>query len=151
MIMTELNEELIREIHNFINYEADNDKGTLTITWDYNNKKINKLMLSEFNGLFLPNDNYFNGLWINEVKTLFNWNKGKSTNIALCHYVFNGKIVVFRYTKNEYNIHNIKIDENGYLCVKPFNDNNIRSNEFVKCNCLYNELLDDENLSYILK
>ena len=131
-------------------YEIIHEQQKIIVNWDYDNDYINSLMTKEFNEMFLTCEYYFNGSWVNELKRAFNWKMGNNIGISTHHYVFVGKIVISQFQNVSDDMFNLKIDENGFLCVKPFRDN-IRMHTFVRCNCMYNYLLDEENSPYIFK
>lgn len=140
----------ISNLHEYMEYEIIPEQQKIIVYWNYENNYINSLMTNEFNELFLTNDYYFNGMWANEMKKMFNWKMGKTIGISTHHYVFVGKIVISQFQNVSDDMFNLKIDENGFLCVKPFRDN-VRMHTFVRCNCMYNDLLDEENTPYIFK
>jgi hypothetical protein len=143
----------VYNLHEHYEYEFLHDQNKIRIYWNYDNLTLDTLMANEHNIICYPETYYFNGSWVDIVKRLFSWEKGTDLGISMYHYVFAGEIVIFRVrclgtVCTDW--YNIKIDHDGYLCVKPF-VGNTRQNEFVKCNCMYNDNLKQENDTYILK
>lgn len=134
-------------LHNYVNCQISL-VDTVTVSWDTSNTKIHDLMLNE--GLYRKNDGVRNCLWLNELKKAIKWEQGRvcyfyaivNTTQTLLHvYSVSGDT-----DRNLY----VKIDEDGYLMVKKII---ISSNDsiFEKVNCVYNDLLDEEYNSYVLK
>ena len=137
-------------LHEYMIYEVIAEKQNINIYWDCENTQLNDLIEGEFNELLMPHENYFNGMWVNQVKDMVEWEVGKNVGFSLDHYMIMNKVVIFQFKYLTYDKYNIIIDDRGYLCVKPI-DNNFRSQYFVRCNCLYNDLLDQETTPYIFK
>jgi hypothetical protein len=38
--------------------------------------------------MFKPHENYFNGMWVNEVKDLFRWKRGTKIGLSIHHYIY---------------------------------------------------------------
>jgi hypothetical protein len=125
-------------------YNIFPEKERCVITWDNTNEELNTLMKNE-NSLLINPVYYSNALWVNEIKRVLGWEVGKSFDIAM--YYIPSKLIVYK-TNNIVNSF-VKIDENGYLLVREINKQ--LNLTFERCNCLYNDLLDEENSPYILK
>jgi hypothetical protein len=135
--------------HKYINYELIHENRQLVIFWDVSNKQLDVFMNQEIDMLYEV-DHYLNGMWIEKIKEIFDWEKGLNVGFFMSYYTNSGRIIAFQHKYSGFNTHNKKIDENGYFCVKPFVDNK-RLDEFVRCNCMYNDILDQELLPYVMK
>ena len=141
----------VNNLHNHLRYETFPETQTLIINWDCENIQMNELITNEYNMLYVSGSHYFNGLWVNEIKKLFHWDFDKTIDVNICHLEHIGKIVIFQYADNlNYDSYTLKIDENGYLFSRPIRIGT-PLNEFVKCDCLYNDEIDRENNVYTLK
>jgi hypothetical protein len=134
-------------LHNYVNCQISL-VNTVTVSWDTSNTKIHDLMLNE--GLYRKNDGVRNCLWLNELKKAIKWKQG-----SVCYFyaiVNTAQTLLHVYSVSgdtDRNLY-VKIDEDGYLMVKKII---ISSNDsiFEKVNCVYNDLLDEEYNSYVLK
>jgi len=134
-------------LHQYISYTLKPKINTIIINWDTTNNKLNKLMRKE-NLYLLSKDFYSNSMWVEEMKNLLQWEKGKTFAICLYSGVDIGKMTLYLINYPEsYNYRYLKIDENGYLMMKI----NTEEETFKRCNCLYNDLLDEETRTYIFK
>jgi hypothetical protein len=142
--MNSAREIVVSNLHEHIIYNIFPEKERCILNWDTRNNDLNTLMKNE-NSLLLNQEYYSNALWINEIKRVLGWGIGKSYDIVICYIP--SQIVVYK-TVNILNSF-VKIDENGYLLVRqPFKQLHLT---YERCNCLYNDLLDEENLPYTLK
>ena len=131
----------IYNLHEFIQYDIIPETHRLMITWDKTNYTLNALICNE-NSLIFDNNYYKNSLWVNEMKRILEWEEGKSFNISM-YLDINKHTKIYIY-ETHYTF--LKIDENGYLLIKP-----PMTETFKRCHCLYNDLLDEENTLYIMK
>lgn len=142
--MNSVREISLSNLHEHIIYNIFLEKERCILNWDTRNNELNTLMKNE-NSLLLNQEYYSNALWINEIKRVLGWDVGKSFDIVI--YYIPSQIVVYK-TVNILNSF-VKIDENGYLLLRqPFKQLQLT---YERCNCLYNDLLDEENLPYTLK
>ena len=135
-------------LHEYLSYRVIKEYNKLEIHWDGTNPRLNYLMnIEELGGS--SQDHFTNSLWVNEMKKMMKWEEGKS--IGMWRYIFiqPGKMVIFVIEASIFNYRYLKIDESGYLFLKQ--DDDIQNQTFIKCNCLYNDILDDEKDIYILK
>ena len=135
-------------IHEYFSYQITEKLNTVIVSWDTKNKKIHELMLNE--DLFFRKDRDKNCLWLNEVKRVINWKQGRVFYLYANINLQQSKLNVYSVKpSNSYQNMYVKIDEDGYLMVKK----NILLNDdiFEKVNCVYNDLLDEEYNSYVLK
>ena len=138
-MMNAASEITVYNLHEYITYTILPESRRLVITWDKSNRILNTLICNE-NSLIFNKGYYKSCLWVNEMKRILEWVQGKSFNISM-YYDGNYKIHIY-----ETNSTFLKIDENGYLMVKPPN-----TKTYDLCNCLYNDLLNEENSPYTMK
>jgi hypothetical protein len=139
-----MNQINLYNVYDFVTYEHDLEKKLLRITWDKDNEAINRIMITEC----YQSHNKIRGFyWIDELKRITGWCLGDKILVIGCshdngwiriYWVFNSVAYV------DYNI----IDSDGYFYKRDYNLDN---HPFTKINCLYNDLMDDEMLPYILK
>ena len=133
-------------VHEYVNYQVLM-LNTVIITWDTTNKKIHDLMRRE--ELFRKNNRAKNCLWLNEVKRVWNWKQGEEMYLYIQINIQKTRFVVYTVEPNTRRNVCIKIDENGYLRVKKIIS--LDDTIFEKINCVYNDLLDEEDEPYVLK
>ena len=148
--MATINAIGVDTLHDHYTYEILHEQQKILLKWDAKNIPLNQLMSNEHSMSCDPEIYYFNGMWIDIIKSVFEWENGIEFGISMYHYVQFGTLVIYKLKNIGFKYYNFKIDEDGYFCVKPFRDS-IRQDNYVRCNCLYNDLLDDENKPYILK
>ena len=132
----------VYNLESFIRYTLLPEKQMLFITWDKSNYILNTLICNE-NSLMFKNDYYKSASWVNEIKKILEWEQGKSFNISM---YLDKNTIPYRIVIYETYLTFLKIDEDGYLMIKPPN-----SETYELCNCLYNDLLTEENSAYVLK
>ena len=147
-MMDTSNEINVYNLNDFVTYERPPERNILKITWVHSNVELTNLMIRE-NSIIGRKDCYTNSLWVNEMKNILMWEEGKSFNVIIYRrFQDNNKLIIkesgalqptsrFAY---------LKIDENGYLMIKP-----PLVETFDRCNCLYNDLWDEERGPCILK
>jgi hypothetical protein len=135
--------------HNYIDYEIIPEQRKLVISWDITNKQMDIFMNQEIDMLYEVN-HYLNGMWIDKIKNAFQWERGINLGFFMSYYTNSGRIIVFQHKYSGFDTHNKKIDEDGFFCVKPFVDNR-RLDKFIRCNCMYNDILEEKLLPYIIK
>ena len=137
----------IYNLYNYIEYEYDKECKTLHISWNHTNRRINNLMIAERN----PYEKMkYNCLWVEKLKECISWEMGNIIKIQI-RSNYDGRFCVV-VIDDEYRLPICiyeEINEDGYLYISPFTDK--FSPVLEKCNCLYNDLLDEENQPYILK
>jgi len=138
----------ISNVYDYVSYYYDDEQEVLCVFWDFNNKKLDSFMFEEttcFN--YSHNiEKKFSCLWVDELKKRINYNIGDK----IPFYVISNPGSFFVFIKNNIDTTFIfeEIGEDGYLYVSPYGD--IVYPSLYKCNCLYNDSLDDES-HYILK
>jgi hypothetical protein len=132
----------------YVRYNAIKREKKLEILWDGTNKQLNYLMMIE--ELYISSINHFtNSLWVNEIKTMMDWKDGESISVWRYTFIQPGKMIIFVINPSIFNSRYLKIDENGYLLLKT--DDDLQNQTFIRCNCLYNDIIDEEKEPYILK
>jgi hypothetical protein len=145
----------IYELYNDIVYEYYPETKILRLTWDKTNTSLHTLMKKE--RLPYQSELKYNALWVGELKRCVNWEEGKELKIVIkdiskCH-------------DNEFIIQVLDdvchsafiyemIDKEGYLRVRNYGIKRCIHNyeEYMKrVNCVYNEIVEQENQLYILK
>lgn len=140
----------VNTLHDHYTCDIIHEHQKIVLKWDSTDLLLNSLMSNEHSMACYPEKYYFNGLWIDIIKDVFDWEKGVEFGISMYHYVHNGVLIIYKLKNIGIDYYNFKIDEDGYFCVKPFRGS-IRLDNYVRCNCMYNYLLDDDNKPYILK
>ena len=140
-MMDAASEITVYNLHEYITYTILPERQRLVITWDKSNRILNTLICNE-NSLMFNKGYYKSCLWVNEMKRILEWEQGKSFNISM---YLDGNSIPYKIHIYETNFTFLKIDENGYLMVKP------PSREtYELCNCLYNDLMNEEYSPYIM-
>ena len=118
------------------------------ITWDESNNQLHSLMNNEYS-VYHSGENYTNSMWVNEMKKVINWKQGQSIMISIYLYPLPTQMAI--YLINPYAIHYayLVINEDGYLMLKLASSS--RKEDLKRCNCLYNDLLDETMEPYIFK
>ena len=146
-----MDEVSIYNIYDYVNYEFKNN--ILYIRWDPVNKHINDLLFKEripYNYAY-TNKYLYSCDWVNELKRHISWENGQKVYIRVVS-PSDGEIRVIIYDNLPVSLVFEVINEDGYL----FTPANIRyTNVFdyslERCNCVYNNILDEENQPYIFK
>ena len=145
--METLNEINIYNLNEFVTYDRIPERKMMTVNWESSNTELTNLMCRE-NSVIGRSDYYTNSLWVNEMKNILMWEEGKSFNIIIYKRFDDNKLIIQEnvtfHPESRYAY--LKIDENGYLMIKlPL------LQKFNRCNCLYNDLWDQERSPYTLK
>ena len=140
----------IYNLYDYVRYEYENN--ILKIIWDYTNPVIHALMTLEKQPYFFAGETtkYSCG-WITELKKRISWINGVPIYIHIMYHK-DGKFWVKVFDKKPDCIICEKIDENGYLLSvsHSFYDECL-NRSLYRCDCVYNDILDDENQHYIFK
>jgi hypothetical protein len=139
--MTEIN---IFNVYDFVTYEYDITKCRMIVTWDKRNKSINKIMETEWYQSITRKNGCF---WVEKLKEITNWCEGDIINI-LPPFPNNGAMYIAWEFNRTLSARQTVILGDGYFYTRDYKQD---YNPFVKVNCLYNDLLDDEIMSYVLK
>jgi hypothetical protein len=89
-------------------------------------------------------------MWVNQLKEMINWKEGET--ICMWKYIYSnpGKMTVSVIVDpDNFQYRYLKVDENGYLFVKMNTDPENQC--FRRCNSVYNNMIDEEKVSYVLK
>ena len=138
----------VHTLNEFIHYHIFPESRQIVITWDTSNDELNYLMRNEYR--FLGSSEYYNNsLWVNEMKKVIGWDFGMCFILEIHSYLTNERLVIqISSGRNNISSYSLRIDEYGYLGICP-NYNNYM--EYIRCHCLYNDMLDEENEPYVLK
>jgi hypothetical protein len=138
----------ICNVYDYVSYQFEDN--ILSISWDIKNDEVHSFMIEEANPYSNEYDNtsLFSCMWVEELKKRISWKLGDKIYIKL-KYVVKGNFRVIVSNEPMTGFIYEEIREDGYLYTAPFGE------EFLpvlqKCNCVYNELLDQDIESYILK
>ena len=126
--------------------QAEDYANCIIVEWDYENKKLNKLMEKEYRNEV--GDKKKNLLWLNKVKEVANWKVGETIyinqkNFAGCFEAYWSK------DKNSC-LNDIIIEPTGYVCMKTCNlytmtweadtDERIKNLFYIRVESKYNDL-----------
>ena len=138
----------VYNLNDYTQYEIFCENQTrIVMKWDGTNPQLTTLMNNEY-FLLKKNTEYVSSLWVDDFKKVNNWEPGK--RMCLSAVKFGSSMILYQVKLVFLPFSYLVIDENGYLLFKK--QNNDRIQEFERCNCLYNDLLDEENNGlYILK
>jgi hypothetical protein len=140
--MSEIN---LHNVYDFVTYEYNLLIQILFVKWDKNNEVINNLMEKEGYQSLTEKRGF---LWIYKLKEITNWSDGDIINIIGSFTHNNGRLTItweFNKTKSA---RHILILGDGYFYKRDYKQD---YKPLVKVECLYNELMDDMALSYVLK
>lgn len=144
-MMTNISVINIYNLYDYVDYDYDKEHKTLHIFWNHTNKCINDLMIAERNPY---EKKVYNCLWVEKLKECISWEMGNKIKIQI-RSNYNGRFCV-TIIDDEYRLCIYEeIGEDGYLYISSFTDS--FSPILEKCNCLYNNSLDEMNDLYILK
>ena len=140
--MSEIN---LHNVYDFVTYEHDLLIQVLFVKWDKNNEVVNNLMENEGYQSLTEKRGF---LWIDKLKEITNWSDGDIINIIGSFPHNNGRLTItweFNKTKSA---RHILILGDGYFYKRDYKQD---YKPLVKVECLYNDLMDDNVLPYILK
>jgi hypothetical protein len=136
----------IYNLDEYLHYEVVPESQQIVITWDTDITELNYLMRYEY--IKLNSTEYLtSSMWVNELKKIWNWEQGKTFTLVLYSYLTRERIVIQLCERN-LPAFSLRINEDGYLTI--CNDSH-ESKEYIRCHCLYNDLLDEELDPYVMK
>lgn len=139
----------VYNLHEYLSFKVFERIEKIEIRWDGRNKRLNYLMANE--DLLLNSKGYItNSMWVNQLKEMMNWKEGET--ICMWKYIYStpGKMTVSVIVDpDNFQYRYLKVDENGYLFVKM--DIDPENQGFRRCNSVYNDMIDEEKVSYVLK
>ena len=134
-------------------YKNNQYENALYIYWDSSNPKLTSLMNHELSiyRQYEYEKVKFNAAWVEKIKECAEWTRGQVINFNIDR-LGNGmsKFVIY----GDFNrvLNPIQINGDGYLCLPYYERFPEYTNSiYIKCNCLYNDLLDEEYSQYTLK
>jgi len=147
-----MDEVTIYNIYEHVNYEFINN--ILKIRWNPKNLAVNEIMILE-RSVFLvtyTHQQTVSCCWVNELKRVTGWKNGDTIYFQSVVYK-EGLIEIVIRLMVGMGIGMEMIDENGYLLTKHFkcSGDGYYDEAKKKCECIYNDLVDEELTPYILK
>jgi hypothetical protein len=147
--MNKMEDINVYNLHEHLSFNVFRQIQKIEIRWDGRNKRLNYLMANE--DLLLNSKGYIsNSMWVNQLKEMMNWKEGET--ICMWKYIYStpGKMTVSVIVDpDNFQYRYLKVDENGYLFVKM--DIDPENQGFRRCNSVYNDMIDEEKVSYVLK
>jgi hypothetical protein len=140
--MSEIN---LHNVYDFVTYEYNLLIQVLCVKWDKNNEVVNNLMENEGYQSLTEKRGF---LWIDKLKEITNWSDGDIINIIGSFPHNNGRLTITWEFNKKKSAQHILILGDGYFYKRDYKQDYI---PFVKVDCLYNDLMDDTVLPYILK
>jgi hypothetical protein len=151
----------IDNMYDYVTYEYDVDNKVMNIFWDNNNIELNKLMIGDMECFTYKHEDKkkYSCLWINEFKKYTDYQEGDKIPFQVkfkygFFHIFVNYDIDRKFIMEE-------IREDGFLYICPFGDvlsyiqgtsiTNDLHPTLNKCNCLYNDYMDENNHHYILK
>lgn len=145
----------IYNLYDNVTYEYYEDTKSLRVSWNRKNICVHNFMKHERIPYIVGKK--YNAYWIDVIKRCGNWVKGcvlklliKDISKCNCNE-FIVQVLDDGYSGYIWEL----IDEEGYLCIRQYgtvvrNINNYK--EYMKqCDCVYNEMVHQEEKPYILK
>lgn len=144
--MTEIN---IHTIYENVTFEYI--PNVLKITWDPTILDVNDIMILE-RSIFLVHytqQQKASCCWVDELKRVVDWKSGEVIYFQGMAYREGLLEIIISPVSNGMDM----IDKDGYLFIRDFKSNGdgYFINSQKKCDCIYNDLLDEDTGSYILK
>lgn len=157
-----INQEIaIYNMYDYVTYEYDENNKVLGIFWDNNNIELNKLLIGDMDCFTYKHDDNkkYSCLWIDELKKYIDYREGDRIPFQIklkygYFHIFVNSDIDRKFIFEE-------IREDGFLYICPFGDvlsylqgTPITSELYPtlnKCNCLYNDDMNENNYTYILK
>jgi hypothetical protein len=93
----------------------------------------------------------YNASWVGKLKECIGWIQGRVINFNIDR-LGNGMSKFVIYGDFTRVLNPIQINGDGYLCLPYYERFPEYTNSiYIKCNCLYNDLLDRDNEPYVLE
>jgi hypothetical protein len=145
----------VYELYDDIVYEYYPEIQTLRMIWNKNNIPLHNLMKKE--RIPYQAELKYTALWVGKLKWFVNWKKGNELFISIkdiSKCASNEFIIQVLNTVSHNTFIYEMIDKEGYLRVRNYGVKRDIHNyeEYMKrVDCVYNEIVDEENEPYILK
>ena len=132
-------------IYDYVSYNLQDN--VLHINWDKTNPVVNAWMVSE-KALYNPRLKY-SCMWIQTLKEYIFYEQGLIIPLDIkSTYDGEFRVVIGDETSNGCNF--AEIGEDGYLYVRPISNNpTLEYSILEKCNCVYNDLVENGEDPYI--
>ena len=159
--MSEKQEITIHNMYDHVIYDYDINNKILGIFWDNNNIELNKLMNDEMNCYNYKHDNTkkYSCLWIDKLKECINYQDGDKIPFQVKFHNNYFHICINCHIDRKFIMEEISNDGCLYIC--PYGDvlsylqgPSVTHDIYPslnKCNCLYNDFMDENDKPYILK
>jgi hypothetical protein len=145
----------IYNLYENVNFEYCEDTKSLRVSWDRKNKELHELMKKERIPYTM---NYkYNAFWVGELKKNVGWVEGVKMKISIKDIAISAcnEFTIQVLDDNHVGYICESIDEDGYLCTLQYGTKLIGVNKYIesmkRCDCLYNEMIQEEHEPYILK
>ena len=146
--MSEIN---IETIYEHVTFEFEYTSNILRIMWDPTNLVVNEIMVLERSvfSIHYKENQKVSCCWVYELKRVLDWKSGEVVYLQGILYKDGLLEIAVSSVSNGMDM----IDENGYLLIRDFkcNGDGYYSIGRKKCDCIYNDLLDESYLPYTLK
>lgn len=144
----------IDNAYDFVVYDYDYENQVMGIFWDNTHDELNKFMIEETN-CFEYNRNEgkkYSCMWVEQLKKYVNYELGDTLPFQTKYqygyfHIFVKKCVERRFIFEE-------IRDDGCLYISPYGDvvEYLQISPFLsKCNCLYNDIMEESCEPYVLK
>jgi len=133
-------------------YSNNIHENALYMYWNNTNNDINNLMNHEMSiyKIYDYKNIKYNALWVSKLKECVGWKKDDVISFHI--EILKQGIVKFVVVDPRYVLNTLQINEDGYLCLPYYEIFDEFTNVvYIKCDCDYNELLDEDNDPYVLK
>jgi hypothetical protein len=144
-----------QNVYEYVTYKYKNNQyeNALYIYWDSSNPDLNSLMKHELSiyRQYEYGEIKFNAAWVEKIKKCVEWTRGQVINFNIDR-LGNGMSKFIIYGDFNRVLNPIQINGDGYLCLPYYERFPEYTNSiYIKCNCLYNDLLDGGNEPYVLE
>jgi hypothetical protein len=146
-------------MYDYVKYDYDETNKVMSMYWDKNNVELDKLLNDDMNCFTYKHDNSkkYSCLWIDDLKKYIDYQDGDKILFQIKSKFSYIHIFVKYDIDRKYIFEEIR--EDGFLYICPFGDAvsymaapyNELHPSLQKCNCLYNDFVDEKCNHYILK
>ena len=134
-------------------YKNNEYENALYMYWDRSNPSMSSLLEHELSiyRYYDYKNVRFNAGWVEQLKKCVEWVNGQVINFNIDR-LGNGMAKFVIYEDFNRVLNPIQINGDGYLCL-PYYERFPEYTNFIyiKCDCLYNDLMDRDNEPYVLE